>query len=161
MDIKQLLKTAIDAKIGGDTKGFTEAMKQVMSAKVSSMIAEQGEFGEPADEGEYNVVLEEYDYEGTLVDAHLGINIGHYQAPTRGNFSSQAQDPSEYYGDPEELEWYVVSASLIMEDGQELRLVGEQAAALTFNEREQERIDEDLKRQMGAQRDDEMTDRFD
>lgn len=149
MDIKQLLKTAIDAKIGGDQKGFNEAMKQVMAAKVGSILAEEGEPGMEGqapqeEEGEHYVHLEEYDYNGTLVDAGLSINIGHYQAPTQGNYSPTAPDPSTYHGDPEEIEWYVVSANLIMEDGTENKLVGQEAAALTFNDREQERVTEEL-----------------
>ena len=231
MDIKQLLKTAIDAKIGGDQKGFNEAMKQVMAAKVGSILAEDqrdpyadqrievtpesvaqhlAQFAneyEQADierykqailsgrvqaplknindyhggrrvldvikrqrlkgvtesfedaanqeaEGEYFFNLEEYDYNGTLVDAGLSLNIGHYQAPTQGNFSPTASDPSEYHGDPEEVEWYVVSAKLIMEDGTEQFMAGEEAAALSFNDREQERITEYLLGQIQGSDDD-------
>lgn len=146
MDIKQLLKTAIDAKIGGDQKGFAEAMKQVVAAKVGQIVAEQDDMGQaPAqEEGEYFFNLEEYDYNGTLVDAGLSINIGHYQAPTQGNYSPTAPDPSTYHGDPEEIEWYVVSANMIMEDGTEQLVTGEEAAALSFNDREQERVTEYL-----------------
>lgn len=159
MDIKQLLKTAIDAKIGGDQKGFNEAMKQVMAAKVGSILAEDGEPGfegqaPQEEEGEYFFNLEEYDYNGTLVDAGLSINIGHYQAPTQGNYSPVASDPSEYHGDPEEIEWYVVSANLVMEDGTEQRISGEEAAALSFNDREQERVTEYLLGQIQGSDDD-------
>lgn len=159
MDIKQLLKTAIDAKIGGDQKGFQEAMKQVMASKVGSILAEgiPSEVNQaPQEEGEYYVHLEEYDYNGTLVDAGLNINIGHYQAPTQGNFSPTAPDPSTYHGDPEELEWYVVSANLIMEDGTEQYVGGEEAAALTFNEREQDYVDNYLLNKMKTDADDDV-----
>lgn len=160
MDIKQLLKQAIDAKIGGDTQGFTEAMKQVMAAKVGRMVSEMSDQfadGVPQEEdGEYQYHLEEYDYNGTLVDAHLNINIGHYQAATQGNYSPVASDPSEYHGDPEELEWYVVSADLIMEDGTEKHLSGDEAANLTFNAHEQERIDDFLLNKMQSDADDDV-----
>lgn len=160
MDIKQLLKQAIDAKIGGDAQGFNEAMKQVMAAKVGRMVSEMSDQfadGAPQEEdGEYQYHLEEYDYNGTLVDAHLNINIGHYQAATQGNFSPVAPDPSTYHGDPEELEWYVVSADLIMEDGTEKHLSGDEAANLTFNAQEQDRIDSFLLDKMQSNADDDV-----
>lgn len=157
MDIKTLLKTAIDAKIGGDQTGFQEAMKHVVAAKVTAMVSETNQMGQVATEdGEYQVHLEEYDYNGTLVDALLEINIGHYQAPTQGNYSPRASDPSEYYGDDEEIEWHVVSAKLIMEDGTEQVFSGPEAAALTFNDREQERVTEDLLHQMQTKADDDF-----
>lgn len=160
MDIKQLLKTAIDAKIGGDVTAFNEAMKQVMAAKVGSMVAEMNDqfAGQAPQEeaGDYQYHLEEYDFNGTLVDAHLNINIGHYQAATQGNYSPVASDPSTFHGDPEELEWYVVSADLIMEDGTEQHLTGDEAANLTFNAQEQDRIDQFLLDKMKADADDDV-----
>lgn len=157
MDIKELLKTAIDAKIGGDQKAFAEAMKQAVATKIGSILAVESEQFHDED-GDFRVIIEEYEYNGELVDIDLGVKILHYQAPTQGNFSPRAMDPSEYSGDPEELEWDVVGASIIREDGSQIYLSPEECEHLTFNEREQEFVDGSIRDQIQAKRADSAAD---
>lgn len=160
MNTKDLIKQALDAQIAGDKAGFAAAMKQVVSTKTSKMVSEMAgsEDGAPApqEEGEYIVHLESYDYNGTDVSADLGVNIGHYQAATQGNYSQRASDPSEYYGDDEEVEWNVVSATLTYDDGHEEKLFGEEAAALEFSDEECATITQNVLEQQKSKADDDI-----
>lgn len=113
MDIKQLLKTAIDAKISGDQDGFTEAMKQVMSAKVGSMIAEQQD-DEPYLQcnkedcvGPIEVEIEDNQVPGLeagIYQVYVDGDVSHFGRSTQGNYSPTASDPDEYYGEEPESE---------------------------------------------------------
>ena len=155
VDIKQLLKTAIDAKIGGDQKGFNEAMKQVMSAKVGHLLSEN--MNQP--DADYTIELPEFDYRGELYDAVIGVTVGHYSPATQGNFSPTASDPSTYHGDSEELDWDVTSATLKREDGSELVLTPDEVRLLNFTEDQSAQITQAVKSGIGSARDDEMEDR--
>lgn len=112
MDIKQLLKTAIDAKIGGDQKGFQEAMKQVMSAKVGSILAEEDEAPylrcDKSDcVGPIEVEVDDNQVPGLVAgiyQAYVDGDVSHFGRSTQGNFSSRASDPDEYFGEQPESE---------------------------------------------------------
>lgn len=156
MNVKDLFKQAVDAKINGDNKKFTETMKQVMASKVSKMVSEMSydsSFAEDDERGgDVYVHVGEYEYNGELVDLGIDLNIANYQAATQGNYSPQASDPSEFHGDDEELEWQIVSANLVYEDGRQETLRGEEANNLDFTDEQVEKIDASALEQLKFQR---------
>lgn len=112
MDIKQLLKQAIDAKISGDQKGFQEAMKQVVSTKVGDILAEHQDesYLQCSKEdcvGPIEVEIDDNQVPGLeagIYQAYVDGDVAHFGRRTQGNFSPVAGDPDEYYGEEPDSE---------------------------------------------------------
>lgn len=137
MTIKTLLAKAVDAQIAGNTQAVEEALKQAFAQRTKSILGEN--YRKPSamemEVEEVTAILNGEEYLGNAV-----VNIHTFHKATRGNFSPVAGDPSEFYGDPEELEFDVVSLQLYDEDGNPLPLIFGKEAEDLIPDAEMERI---------------------
>lgn len=134
MDVKSLLKQAVDAQVGGNKESFAAAMKQVMTAKVQKMVSEGGWSWQKGNlpAGVTRNGMDEFHIdEVELADGDLGevtVTVGDFSAPVQGTFNKRADNPTEYYGEPMEFSLRIDSVQKYDEDGNKLPLLTGDAA---------------------------------
>ena len=134
VNVKTLIKQALDAQIQGNKEGFTGALKQVMAVKVQKLVAEGGwswnkqnlPYGTTRTGMDSFHLVEVETDDGELIE--VDVTVKHFIAPTQGTFNKRADNPSEYYGDPMEFELQIDSAQTYDEDGNKLPLLTGDAA---------------------------------
>lgn len=125
MNVKTLIKQALDAQIQGNKEGFNGALKQVMAAKVQKLVSESwGWKKNKLPSGVTKTGIDSYHFdEVELVDgdlAEVDVTIGDFSAPTQGTYDKRADNPSEYYGDPMEFNLTIDKVQRYDEDGNKL-----------------------------------------
>lgn len=155
-DIRKLLNQAITAHIQGDAEATKQAFKQVVEQKARNMVAESQQ------EADYVIELDDaVEYQGQAYGAVAYVDITHYSAATQGNYSPVAGDPSEYYGDDEELEFRVVRVDLSDEDGNVTTITGPEADNVIQDQHALNYIEQHIHDQIERQKEQSQADDWD
>lgn len=144
MNVKHLLAKAINAHVAGDAEAVSQALKQAVAQKTRNLVNEAAPNAhgivnwwenDTAYFGPYDIELSEGEvanFPAGPYEIIVSADAKQYGRNTRGNFSSRAADPDEYYGEEAEYELTIEAIQLFeAQDDQAIaELEGPAAAAL-------------------------------